>query len=753
MAAMRSVAVSQMAAATPVASRGTVILRPVNTDILQTIFSIGLGQQQSSLPALTAVPNRIDILYPATDGNAYFLPQAMIAQRKDNPNAPDVFIDVKGGVYTLMITVNLIRHSSLAANAISLPVDNFTVTLQPSAPGAPIPLNQVQILPLDPTPGLVHRLFAQQDVDLNTILAILQSDANAWLEVRADVSYRLQQKTPPPPAPQQPHPPPVVFHPVSPVLGVIGKHPLETARAATPNPVLAVTHSPVLTAVNIGIDQGFIWQPPPPPPSDLQKANVSLSAADKTGVKACFPPTNPANRSIYAKVDPSFGANPDAVWTSIEQFGYVKESGIPNQYYILPDSFGLAFDSNQGLPAMSLILRKQEGAAGAPATYIIRAKFVLAPWVDAERLNNLRGWFRQGQGVAYADFVLGGYDGATFIPTDFFDSLGVTVVSGSQNNGGTASGTTSSPAKNLQIDGAGSFELVLDCTQEFYTLMTSELVQPAGSNKPADGLELGKVNFTLKTQDSPAFAIPKSIQLRLDSTATHPLIVGTSPDAAAPVQDPAAPKGPLSFTVSNPSEVEVTVDKLLATLLLQDEHMPYPCLAEPTKPLQSTVSPALDLQPGAKDFVISLAPPSAGLPAWSAIAVDFENVNLKLDPRAVLDKIHQLATSTDVTSTVRIWSYLLQHPDQIPSTLTGLIGIHVQIERGTAPAVDVRLTPANTQQTVQLAFTVADLVAGMSPDAPTIQYRCANMFAASESAWSTWQTNTGSDVMVFPAGV
>jgi hypothetical protein len=48
---------------------------------------------------------------------------------------------------------------------------------------------------------------------------------------------------------------------------------------------------------------------------------------------------------------------------------------------------------------------------------------------------------------------------------------------------------------------------------------------------------------------------------------------------------------------------------------------------------------------------VTLTPP-ASFPLWSAVAVDFANANMKLNPAAVLDRIHKLATSANLSSSV-----------------------------------------------------------------------------------------------------
>lgn len=694
------------------------ILKPPSANVLQTLYTNSVGFQQSTTPIFLEVPNRVDRVYAATDGKTYFIPQAKIANRTNRPDQPDIFIDHQAGKYTLMVTFDVLHHPA-TMGATPLPIDGFGVSLQPSPPGTAIALTQIQVLPApDGQTSIMQKLFAQGDVDLNTVLAILQSDPNAWFEVHANAYYRVQSPSPFPPPPQP--------------YGLPPRTIISPARA--------------LASPMFSVDPNLL-QAPPPPPTDLQKQTVLLTTDQKDGVKGPFPPTNPANRPIYAKVDPTFGSNPDATWERTPD-GLIKDSGIPNQYYILPDSYALAFDVAAGLPKMSVILRTEGGPSSAPPVYRVRVRFVIMPELDSARLESLRGRLRAEQGLAYADLVIGGYDKALFRPTHLFDQLGLTVVDG-----------TAAPTAQ-EVDASGSFELVLDCTMEVYTLLTKLLIDPH-----SDGLE-GTVAITLKTDTNPAFEYDVPARLRLDVVANHPLItrletgdsglptVSNVLDWLLPSASPAASptpsaKGPSVVVISNPSQVEVTVDQVLPTLLVMDEHMPYAYLAAPAVP----TPPALDVPAGAEGVKVTLTPP-ASFPLWSAVAVDFAKVNLKFNPKTVLDRIHQLATSTDLATSVHVSSYLLQHPDQIPHSLAGLVGIHVQVQKWGEMPIDARLLVTAPEQTVQVSFTLSDLVAGMAPGQPTLLYRCRNILATGEATeWSPWQTNTGHDLLVFPVGV
>jgi hypothetical protein len=223
--------------------------------------------------------------------------------------------------------------------------------------------------------------------------------------------------------------------------------------------------------------------------------------------------------------------------------------------------------------------------------------------------------------------------------------------------------------------------------------------------------------------------------------------------------------------------VGASVDGILPTLLLKDEHMPYPSNAYDV----SSVPQSLKLQPAQKTRVVLLQlaqgstgdvgvkiggltididpktgkvnTPTPELPPWSAIAINFSGVHLNFDPNQVLSKVHELASATHLNTTAHIVSFLLKHPDQIPQSLAGLIGVHVQIKTGTADPVDSYLTTDTPEQTVQIGFSFADLLAGLKPDEPTFQWRRCNMFAAKEGDWSDWATNTGRDLFVTPTGL
>lgn len=805
---MATLALSNLPEATLAIRPTAMLLNPGMSDqIVERAYQNAVDAQTNNGPVFTQAPLLPTQVYAASDGTDYFVPQAHVGKRNNNADIPNVFIAKSLDKYTLQVGFDLVRNSAIPATAQVLLPDNFSVTLQTTSTGS-IPFDNVSVVPApsgDAT--VVQCLFAQVDVDVNKIVGILQQDTNAWFDVRADVKYLLE--APPAEPPAKPAPEPGPMHPIlgfRPADREMFMRPVEES-AAPPAPAPAaqpvhfmrssVFNLSAVSELNLLHSGGSGSQPPP----NLQTTNCSLSDGQKTDLGAYYPESVPQNRSIYAAVETAFAADPDVVWVPAANLGYIKPSPMPNQYYVLPDTFGLAFDTNQNLPAMSVFLIQNEAPASvtssttAPAgtgqedptaQFHVRVQFGIAPSLDPVRLDNLRSYLRLNQGMAYADLVVGGYDQAVFQPTHLFDQItGLTP---------TLIGSTSADGSE-QVDASQGFSVILDCSMEFYTLLAKLLTEP-------DGMQ-DSVTFTIKTNDTPAFTTSVTVQLKLDSPAGFPLTAVLSDPIAAPAAVPVPPAAPASGTppatpsdsatppsaappasggtapasgggtgdppapvpgaqivVSNPTALEVTVGQVIADLLLNDSTIPYPTGAQSATPAPSSLD-LTGLGTAAVLLTPSPAPADAGggaspvpsLP-WNSVAVNFGAVAIKMDPATVLDRIHQLATGASINASVHVWSYLMEHPDAIPQSLAGLIGLHVQVQRSpTSTPVDITLTADTPQQSVQIAFSFSDLLAGASTTQPTLQWRCCNLYAASTGAWGSWQSNTGSDLYVTPVGV
>lgn len=164
----------------------------------------------------------------------------------------------------------------------------------------------------------------------------------------------------------------------------------------------------------------------------------------------------------------------------------------------------------------------------------------------------------------------------------------------------------------------------------------------------------------------------------------------------------------------------------------------------------------------------ALAPPPPEVPAGTAlveltpgepvdprvigaVAASFGGVSLRLEPATVLERVHELAASGSMTAALRVRSYQLQHPDQLPPELSGLFAIEVQIRRPGGEPVTVFLSRDEPEKAAQIGFTVADLLGGATPGAPTYEWCRRNHTAAGPGAFSDWETLAGAELFVTPA--
>jgi hypothetical protein len=768
-----------------------------------------VAMQRSNAPIFHTAPNQTGTLYTAIDGGQYFISHAMVSVRLRGSTTPDVFIQRQasgaGGssnvVYILRVTFELRRPDNLPDSAHPLPMDQFAISLQPASGEAiPFPPESVTVLPAPDgdDPDVVQKLAAQVTVDLDRVVNILQNDSQAHFVVTAAVHYQIENNLPQQPD-VPPHRPPIripgrmaeanalrrpelmraeLLHtvpipppapePVQPRqsfgklalhgLGQILQSAIESSAATQSSSSsnqsgIAQKTLKLATLSQFMLQPGTLQQNASASNSETAQPAQStlallLSNTGNTGLGAYFPKTLSKNRPIYAGVDSSFSDNPDAVWIT-SNLGYFKESAVPNQFYVLPDGYSLSFNIEKSLPDMSVLMtpNPDPNATGSNA-YRIRVRFGIAPYLDAGRMRDMRAFLSSHLGVVYPDLVLGGYAGGSFEPTHLFDQLGSTVLSGAA---GTASATGTSALQS--INPAQPFEFILDCTMEFYTLLSKLLVSTDGQ-----GLK-GNVHLQLKT-DATASAGPTDVVvpvcLRLDQVANHPLNSGlvampsspTDATKSSSTDDEDAEQAnlnPNQMMITNPSQVTVSVATVITTLLLTEDDLP-PVNAALAAPTPSS----LNLGPNGVVTIDLKAP--ASIPAWTSVAVEFDGITVKLDAEKVLNQIHQLASSSSFKTNLNVHCYALAHPESLPAQLSTLIGVHVQVQNNTGSSVqDIYVTREQPNPTVAIGYSLADILNGASLDQPKCQARCRNMTALGESGnWSEWQTNTGQDLFVAP---
>jgi hypothetical protein len=702
---------------------GGSLMRIENANIVQNAYGRAVSEQAAAGPELTTPPSGPGG-YVSADGKTYFVPQAVVRSRNNNRQVPDVFFDAHGDVCSLSVGFDLVRPDGVPDDAIALLPDELAVRLVPTS-GQPIAFDNVQVEPASGVdPKVAQSLACVTTVDVNSAPGIMRTDVGAYFDVGGQVHYSLK-----PAASGGSAPPPASGGGFGGMrlgrMGALMRADSGIATAAVPT---APSPMPVRYAAFRIADIGQYSTPSPSPPSapNVVATRVALGDAQRRGVGAYFPTDNPHNRPIYLKVL-DVGGDTSAIF-KLTPNGHCQPTSTPNEYYILPDSFGLALDQDTGLPAMSVLLVSTPPASGATPTYTVRIRFNIAPVLDAARIAALRSWLRQTDEVAYADLKIGGYAKATFSPSNFYKSLGQNIV-----------GADASAA--IEVDAANGFELVMDCSLQLYTLLArNDLVT-------ATGLKGGDVTITIPTGPNATLDLSVPVRLTLTNPAATPLRVTLDPGGNIGTDHPC------TLAVTNTCSARVIAGQIFATLLLMDQKMPYPASASAVDAQPSTI----DLEgAGNATIVLTAKPENTGgnpkLPPWSAVAVDFGSVQIAFDPSKVLARIHELAGASGISSTVRVRSFALAHMDQLPAQLANkLVGIHVQLQRGADKPIDAFLTADQSQQDVQLALSFSDLVAGLSPTEPSFQWRQANIYAVSTGPWSDWTQNTGPQLFVVPS--
>jgi peptidoglycan hydrolase-like protein with peptidoglycan-binding domain len=719
-------------------------------------------------PALDAFPTSCDTFWTG-DGAEYFVPAAELATRSSGSPVPALYLDPISGLdpnsggCTFRAVLDFARAPGL-----------------PQDQGQPLELEQLSV-----------RLYAPlEGGELSTEL----TDITDAPPVTAGVVRRIVVK------------------------GPVDSDWIKLMRA-TPGTVLIVNavpkyhHSP-------GLEQNIQRARNRGDATAGQHPTV-LVTAQPEGVPMYFPAGNPNTAAIFAQVEHTSGTwvlGPAGAW---------RASPVTNQFYALPTEYRLAFDVEHAQPAVTVLLLEPPPATDTQPTaaYRVRIRFKLVPWFEPQQLDRLRQDIAGSTGVIYPDLVVGGYDSADFAPSTLFKDLGGTVLG--------------QDASVMTVDGRG-FELVFDCSMEFYTLMCGLLAPKAGT---PTGLE-GRVRFGLAAPDGGSPLVRDvPVKIRLDVPTDDFLTF-----EQVPLPDPATwPPNwvpPLYARVRNQAAAAASVQSALGTLLLgtADDHVADAAIrvqASPATfvvPAAGTPAPPAPAAPSAPPHFPGLLGPDPGhdrpavrtlqnrlvklgylkakdvdgrfgdftgamtkrfqgdqgLPqtgtvdqaTWRALfpppspsppvpgsgevvlaltatepvdvstigglALAFDGARLSTDAATVLERVHQLSATTTAATTIRVRSFQLAHPENLPPAVADVYGLEVQIRRGQRQPVTTYLTREEPDKTVTLNLLIDDLVAGVDPQQPTFDWRCRNMAPSGTSQFSDWETVTGRELFATP---
>ena len=289
-----------------------------------------------------------------------------------------------------------------------------------------------------------------------------------------------------------------------------------------------------------------------------------------------------------------------------------------------------------------------------------------------------------------------------------------------------------------QVDAGSGFELVWDCSLEFYTLLTKLL-------SSADGVQ-GSVEFqlaTARTDSTPPVETTNMVSVPLVLSLLGPFAV--QPLTKLDQTKPANPNA-ISISITNPLAVPLAVDGIFPTLLDSDWQLQVTSSATPLVASDA----ALKLDSKASYSTIAGSPTGTALPAYTTLAANYGTVTPSFNPPAVLAHYHEIAATTGVEATAHFECYLLKHPDKIPASLSGLIGMQVEIQCGQGPVVELPLTLDTPVSDIQIPYSFDDLLAGLSLSEPTFKYRAKTIFPDHMGPFCDWLLNTGHNVLVTP---
>lgn len=740
---------------------------------LSAIRNLTVVNQVDNAPHVLSAPDGVERAVAGEDGIPYFVPQARVAVRSEATRAPHVFLERRGGEVFLQVWFDLVRFPSLASESKPLPVSGYSVSLVGAGGTAAITFDRCDDLPApEKSENVVSRLFCETEVDPNDAIGLLQT-AGSVFRVEGDVSFSINQPSGGGTPGFDPTTlPPILIDPVRIAprgrMRVFAK-PVESRAVAAPFLASSIRMSPQISDAILATTVADAAQPAPVANWATQTKRMSLGAASNEGVNGYYEPGLMENRAIYSQVTSGFGSEPWSEWVESPN-GRFMDSPVPDQFYVLPDEYRLTFDAETKAPSMMVLLvppkagTEPVGPMSFGGDYTLRTRFSVVPWVDPARLEKLRAEIAKHSGRPYPELLVGGIRSATVSLSAVLHELGSTVV---------GSGEAA-----VTIDPLG-FDLVLDCTSEFYSTLSHLLV--------TDGVDATVTAALVSTETDPRLVDVPAV-LRLDRPASDvlsaelipaplpepapvpaeaagstppadeaPSAEGT-PESGDPAVEPVpveVPPAPPTLRVMNPLPYAVTVARAVPSLLIMDEFVSSPlgAVAAKADPESFTLPPAT--ADGPSTIELTLTPePTDQPPVYGRVGVAFVGIDIDIDAQQVLSKAHDTGSAGTVSSAVNVRCYQLEHPEVLPPALADVFGLEVQLRRSeSAEAITVFLTRDQAAADVQVAFTLSDIMAGAKPEQPTFEWRARNMAGAGNGPWSEWAAITGRQLFVSPNGV
>ncbi|MDQ1899318.1 hypothetical protein RAH32_02515 [Paracoccus sp. WLY502] len=402
------------------------------------------------------------------------------------------------------------------------------------------------------------------------------------------------------------------------------------------------------------------------------------------------------------------------------EWGTLRPAEFVNTVYLLPHEYRLAYDAARGLPHMLPVQY-----AAPDGSRRLRVLLRTEPWYDPARVAGLQAALSRTGGGAYVhpQVIAGGVAGARLtLNTIFPEDIAVEHDEG---------------ADGVDIDMTSPFDLTLDVSEEYYTLLATILTGPVGLT--------GSVQVTLTRAADGAPAALRRV----------PLVLTFQRLGALPVAEfvATATINPERVDLTNRAAQAVTVAGAEASLLLLDENALMPAAVLVARPAEAL---PLTIPPGG-NATLTFAPVAAPEGSvWNTVVPVLTGVTAAVDPDAALRGIHALAPAGASGWRLRILSPQLAQAGATPDP-DPMIAVEVRMTRpGAAGPVQVTLMAGEAERTVTFPRSLDDLIPATAGGGGTAGDGFLRLTVAARGVWPTgfgpWTDpaeNVGDTLFVF----
>jgi hypothetical protein len=372
---------------------------------------------------------------------------------------------------------------------------------------------------------------------------------------------------------------------------------------------------------------------------------------------------------------------------------YWQDPARPDHFYFLPDRFLLArAPEGDRRP----LLRVRAAATTDDDTPRIAFEFQARPVIDPDRLNaahpQLEAAARQRGGTGAL---------ALEIMPDPQPLLRLALP----QNGAPSSAMTERPGADIDLE-AGLAHVETMRVEDF------QLVYQA-----LFGASLTLLRGEVRAAMSGGNPEDVPLELRIDKTVGD--VLDASPGAAMP--------DGLGYRLTNATESAVRIDRLAATAVVGDRHMPLRV---------DQLTAGQRLAPGEHVDILLVAPEPIPPPGPNAILFDQSDVVVEADAPAIWTLVFDRSAAAQMTRqvTVEAVSLLFSSPDRPTDRVAAFV---VTIEHGGT----VRLTETELKSTTTVRVPVEPLITGAPM--PPIRYRTETWWGSGGIGVSQWREADG----------